>query len=43
MSYSTFISGLKKKNVEVNRKMLADLAVNDAKGFAQLVELAKNA
>ncbi len=43
MSYSTFISGLKKKNVEVNRKMLADLAVNDAQGFAQLVELAKNA
>ena len=43
MSYSTFISGLKKKNVTVNRKMLADLAVNDAQGFAQLVELAKNA
>ena len=29
MSYSTFINGLKKKNIEVNRKMLADLAVND--------------
>lgn len=43
MSYSTFISGLKKKNVEVNRKMLADMAVNDAQGFAQLVELAKKA
>ena len=41
MSYSTFIAGLKKHNVEVNRKMLADLAVNDAAGFAKLVELAK--
>ena len=43
MSYSTFINGLKKANVEVNRKMLADLAVNDAAAFAQLVELAQNA
>ena len=43
MSYSTFINGLKKANVNVNRKMLADMAVNDAAGFAQRVELAKNA
>ena len=43
MSYSTFINGLKKQNLEVNRKMLADLAVNDAAGFAQLVEIAKKA
>ena len=43
MSYSTFINGLKKKNIEVNRKMLADLAVNDAEAFAQLVEIAKEA
>ncbi len=43
MSYSTFIAGLKKLNIEVNRKMLADLAVNDAQGFAQLVDMAKNA
>ena len=43
MSYSTFISGLKKKNIEVNRKMLADLAVNDPAAFAQLVEMAKEA
>ena len=43
MSYSTFINGLKKKNIEVNRKMLADLAVNDPAAFAQLVELAKEA
>ena len=43
MSYSTFINGLKKQNIEVNRKMLADLAVNDAVAFAQLVEIAKEA
>ena len=41
MSYSTFINGLKKQNVTVNRKMLADLAVNDAAAFAKLVEIAK--
>ena len=41
MSYSTFISGLKKQNIEVNRKMLADLAVNDSAAFAKLVEIAK--
>lgn len=41
MSYSTFINGLKKHNIEVNRKMLADLAVNDAAAFAKLVEIAK--
>ena len=43
MSYSAFINGLKKKNIEVNRKMLADLAVNDAEGFAQLAQIAKKA
>ncbi|MDR0896891.1 MAG: 50S ribosomal protein L20 [Oscillospiraceae bacterium] len=43
MSYSTFINGLKKANVDINRKMLADMAVADAKGFAQLVEVAKQA
>ena len=43
MSYSTFINGLKKKGIEVNRKMLADLAVTDAAAFAQLVEIAKEA
>ena len=43
MSYSVFINGLKKKNIEVNRKMLADLAVNDAAAFAQLVAIAKEA
>ncbi len=43
MSYSTFMGGLKKANITVNRKMLADLAVNDAAAFAKLVDLAKNA
>jgi len=43
MSYSTFISGLKKAGVNVNRKMLADMAVHDAIGFAELVDVAKNA
>ena len=43
MNYSTLINGLKKKGVEVNRKMLADLAVNDAEAFAQLAEMAKKA
>ena len=41
MSYSTFINGLKKQNITVNRKMLADLAVNDPAAFAKLVEMAK--
>ena len=43
MSYSVFINGLKKKNIDINRKMLADLAVNDAEAFAQLVAIAKQA
>ena len=41
MSYSAFINGLKKQNITVNRKMLADLAVNDPAAFAKLVEIAK--
>jgi large subunit ribosomal protein L20 len=41
MNYSTLISGLKRKGIEINRKMLADLAVNDSKAFSQLAELAK--
>ena len=43
MTYSTFMNGLKKANVQMNRKMLAELAVNDAAGFANLVEQAKAA
>ncbi len=43
MNYSTFMNGLKKSGVQLNRKMLADLAVNDAAGFATLAETAKKA
>jgi large subunit ribosomal protein L20 len=43
MSYSTFISGLKKAGVGLDRKILADIAVTDAAGFAALVEQAKGA
>jgi large subunit ribosomal protein L20 len=43
MNYSTFINGLKKAGITLNRKMLADLAVNDASSFALLVEKAKAA
>lgn len=43
MSYSRFISGLKNAEVEVDRKMLAEMAVNDPGAFAALVEVAKNA
>lgn len=42
ISYSQFMHGLKLAGVEVNRKMLAELAVNDAEGFATLAELAKS-
>ena len=42
LSYSRFMYGLKLANVEVNRKMLAELAVNDADGFTKLAELAKS-
>lgn len=41
ISYSRLIAGLAKAGVEVNRKMLADLAVNDANAFAQMVAVAK--
>jgi len=41
ISYSRFINGLKKADVQINRKVLADLAVNDKAAFAQLVEVAK--
>ena len=43
LSYSTLISGLKRAQVEVNRKPLADLAVRDAAAFARLAEVAKSA
>ncbi|MDI6600841.1 MAG: 50S ribosomal protein L20 [Thermoanaerobacteraceae bacterium] len=41
MSYSRLINGLKLAGVDINRKMLADLAVNDSSAFAELVALAK--
>jgi large subunit ribosomal protein L20 len=43
MSYSQLIHGLDKADVEVNRKMLADIAVNDPDGFRRFVELAREA
>ncbi len=43
MPYSRFIHGLKQANVELDRKVLADIAVRDAETFAQLVEVAKGA
>ena len=43
LNYSAFISGLKRQGIEVNRKMLADLAVNDASAFSQLAESIKSA
>ena len=42
LSYSKFMYGLKLAEVDVNRKMLADLAVNDAEGFTALAEVAKS-
>ena len=41
MSYSQFMNGLKLAEVEVNRKMLADIAVNDRDGFRRFVEIAR--
>ncbi len=41
LSYSRFMAGLKKAGVEINRKMLADLAVRDAEAFGELAEVAK--
>ena len=43
MTYSTLIAGLKKAEININRKMLAELAVNDAKAFAELCNIAKAA
>ena len=43
LSYNRFMSGLKKAGVEIDRKMLADLAVADGDAFARLAELAKGA
>lgn len=42
LSYSKFMYGLKLANVDLNRKVLSEMAVNDAEGFAKLAELAKS-
>jgi len=43
IAYSRFMNGLKNAKVEINRKMLAELAVSDPDGFRKLVEIAKGA
>ena len=43
MNYSTFMNGLKKAGITLNRKMLSEMAINDAAAFAQLCEQAKAA
>lgn len=43
MNYSTFMDGLKKANIEINRKMLSEIAIADPAAFAKLVETAKAA
>lgn len=42
MNYSTFINGLKKANIEINRKVLSEMAIHDPEGFSKLVEIAKS-
>ena len=43
MNYSQFMNGLKKSGIEINRKMLSEMAIHDAAGFTALVETAKAA
>ena len=43
MNYSSFMNGLKKSGIELNRKMLSEMAINDPGSFAALVETVKNA
>ncbi len=42
LSYSKLMHGLKLANIDINRKMLSDMAINDAKGFSSLAEIAKS-
>lgn len=42
LSYSQFMGALRKKNIDINRKVLAELAVNDSQEFSRLLELAKS-
>lgn len=43
MNYSTFMNGLKRANIDINRKMLSEIAIADPAAFAKLVETAKSA
>ena len=43
ISYSRFINGLKKSDIEINRKLLSEIAVNDSEGFARLADIAREA
>ena len=43
MNYSTFMDGLKKANIDINRKMLSEIAIADPAAFTALVEKAKSA
>ena len=43
LSYSRFINGIKIAGIDMNRKMLSEIAIHDSKAFAELVEVAKNA
>lgn len=43
LSYSRFINGLKKSNIEINRKMLSELAINEPEIFSELIKIAKKA
>ena len=43
VNYSTFMNGLKKAGIELNRKMLSEMAIHDPEAFTKLVETAKNA
>ena len=42
LSYSKFMFGLKLANIDLNRKVLSEMAINDAEGFAKLADVAKN-
>ena len=42
MNYSTFMNGVKKAGITLNRKMLSEMAISDPEGFASLVEVAKS-
>lgn len=43
LSYSKFMGGLKRANIDINRKMLSEIAINDPQAFSKLVETVKNA